>query len=136
MPNDHQAAVEQTIRDLIADNPDLPIRADFYRGANPERSDSFASPTRYEYASTPACEAEWFVSVRPASFEVAVAARGRWFLGENDVIGRAAGVEIPQTGPGVVDVDALAGSRFHVELLAAVREKAAVVEQMRANVNA
>lgn len=31
-PNVHQVAVEQVIHELIADNPELPIRGEFYRG--------------------------------------------------------------------------------------------------------
>ena len=74
--------------------------------------------------------------VLPGAFEVRVSAAGRLLFGVNDTIGEVAVVPLPQTSLGVVDVDAVAGSRFHVELLAAVRAKAAVVEQMRARVSA
>lgn len=134
MPDVHQAAVEQVIRDLIADNPDLPIMADFYRGVSDHPLNLFGDRVKREYVTTPACGAEWFVRVLPTSFDVCVSAAGRLFLGAHDVIGDVTAVKLPQTSPGVVDVDALTGSAFHVELLAAVREKAAVVEQMRANV--
>jgi hypothetical protein len=120
MPNDHQADVDQVIRDLIDENPDLPIRADFYRGVNPHRySSPFADPILRELVATPGCPQEWFVRILP---------------GVTDVVGEVAVVQLPQTSPGVVDVEAVQGSRFHVELLAAIREKAAVVEQMRAAV--
>jgi hypothetical protein len=135
MPNDHQADVDQVIRDLIDENPDLPIRADFYRGVNPHRySSPFADPILRELVATPGCPQEWFVRILPGAFEVCVSAAGRLFLGVTDVVGEVAVVQLPQTSPGVVDVEAVQGSRFHVELLAAIRENAAVVEQMRAAV--
>lgn len=129
--NPAQHAVEQVIRDLIADNPDLPIRAQFYRG-----SSGHAGPldawTSYEHAETPGCPIEWFVRVAPNSFAAMVSAAGRLFLGENDVIGRAVEVPLPPAVQDEVDLGALAGSQFHVELLAAIRETAAVVAEMRA----
>lgn len=134
MPDVHQAAVEQVIRDLLADHPDLPILADFYRGISDRPLNLFGDRIKREHVPTPACGAEWFVRVLPTSFDVCVSAAGRLFLGAHDVIGDVAVVVLPQTSPGVVDLEALAGSRFHVELLAAVREKAVIVEQMRANV--
>lgn len=131
--NPAQHAVEQVIRDLIADNPDLPIRADFYRGINPHRYDNpFADAILREYAKTPACPSEWFVRLMPTDLDVCVSAAGRLFLGVTDTIGDVRAVKFPQTSPGEVDLDALAGSQFHVELLVAIREKAAVVAEMRA----
>jgi hypothetical protein len=132
-PNPSQQAVEQVIRDLVADNPDLPIRADFYRGINQDRySSPFADAILREYVSTPGCPWEWFVRVSPTDTDVMVSAAGRGFLGVHDTIGEVASVKLPQTSPGEVDIQALSDSRFHVEMLAAVREKAAVVAEMRA----
>jgi hypothetical protein len=74
------------------------------------------------------------VFLRVTDRDVCVSAAGRRFLGVNNTIGDVTAVTFPQTRPGVVDVDALTSSQFHVELLAAVREKAAVVEQMCAAV--
>jgi hypothetical protein len=60
---------------------------------------------------------------------VHVRRRPRLFLGVNDVVGDVRVVQLPQSSPGVVDEDAVRGSRFEVELLAAIREKAAVVKE-------
>jgi hypothetical protein len=130
--NPAQHAVEQVIRDLIADNPDLPIRADFYRGINPDRySNPFADSILREYVETPNCPSAWFVRLMPTDLDVCVSAAGRLFLGVNDTIGEVAAVKLPQTSLGV-DVVALTSNQFHVALLAAVRVKAAVVAEMRA----
>lgn len=136
MTTDHMPLVEQLIRDLITDNPDLPIRADFYRGRNPNWASPFADTAIREYTETPGCPDEWFVRVGPSAFEVCVSVAGRLGFGVNDVVGEVTVVQLPQTSPGVVDVEALTGSRFHVELLAAVRAKAAVAAQMRAAITA
>jgi hypothetical protein len=137
MFNPAQPVIEQIIREICADNADLPIRGDFYRGINPNRySSPFADPILREEVDSPACGHEWFVRVLPGATEVMVSAAGRLFLGVNDTIGEVTVVPMPQTTPGDVDLDALPESRFHVELLAAIRDKAAVVEQMRANVTA
>ena len=137
MPNDHQHLVERVIIDVLAENSDLPIQASFYRGVIPPAERGFLGDAiRREYLSTPCCPPEWFVRVLPGAFEVCVSAAGRLLFGVTDTIGEVAVVPLPQTSPGVVDVDAVGGSRFHVELLAAVRAKAAVVAQMRANVSA
>jgi hypothetical protein len=128
---DHRPAVEQMIRDLIADQPNLPIRANFYRGAT-GRTGPFDEWTRYEHAETPGCPQEWFVMVRPSALEILVQAAGRFEWGTNDIIGTGIEIGLPQTVPGVVDVEALDGSALHVQLLAAIRSKAAVVADMAA----
>jgi hypothetical protein len=134
-PKDHTPAVEQVIRDVIADNPDLPIRGDFYRGiVPPAERGLFGDPIRREYVRSEACGADWFVNALPGATEVIVAALGRQLFDVNDVIGEVTVLSLPQTTPGVVDAEALSGSRFHVELLGAIREKAAVVAEMRAAV--
>jgi hypothetical protein len=125
MTDPHKEAVERVTSDLLNDNADLPIQADLYRG-----------PGNYEYLNTDACGTEWFVRVKPTSFDVCVSAAGRYEWGYNDVVGEVTVVHLPQASPGVVDVEAVQGSRFHVELLAAIREKVAVVKQMHANVTA
>jgi hypothetical protein len=132
-----QPVIEQAIREICADNPALPIEGSFYRGVNPDRySSPFASPSLREYVSTPACGQEWFVRVLPSAFQVCVSAAGRRFLGVNDTIGEGQVIQLPQSGPGDVDLEALAGNRFHVELLAAIRKMASVVEEMRAAASA
>lgn len=136
MPTESQIITEQIIRGLITDNPTLPIRGDFYRGPNPNRSNPLAEPTIHEYVDSPACGNEWFVRVLPTLSDVCVSAAGRYDWGYNDVIGEVTVVKLPQSSPGVVDLDALRSPRFKVELLAAIREKAAVVEQMRAEITA
>ena len=133
MTTDHTPAVEQAIRDLINDYPDLPIRAEFYRGPSGDRS-PLGNPTSLEQAAAPGCPDEWFVKVRPTAFDVCVSVAGRWAWGANDVVGDVTVVPLPQTSPGVVDVEAVQSSGFDVELLAAVRAKAAVARQMRAAV--
>jgi hypothetical protein len=125
MPDIHQPIVEQVIYDLLNDNADLPIQAEFYRG-----------PGQYEYLNTDAWTSEWFVKVLPHSFDVCVSVAGRYEWGFNDVVGDVAEVRLPQSEPGVVDVDGVRGSRLHVELLAAIRAKAAVAAEMRAAVQA
>lgn len=136
MPNPYADVVEQVIRDLIADNPDLPIKADFFRGISAIPLNVWGDRILREEVTSPACGREWFVLAKPGATEVIVSAAGRSLFDVNDVIGEVTVVPLPQTTPGVVDVDALASSRFHVELLAAVREKAAVVAQMQANITA
>jgi hypothetical protein len=133
-PDPTAAALETVIRDLLAENPALPIRADFYRGrtGNLGPLDVWS---KYEHVRTPACGEEWFVLVKPNSFDVVVSVAGRLVFGEHDVIA-VAEVSLPQSEPGVVDVEALSGSMFHVELLAVIREKAAVAGQFRAAVGA
>jgi len=134
IPEPAMLAVEQMVRDLITENPELPIRAQFYRGRNRNMSHPLADPTLRDYAATPAAGAEWFVLLVPTVFDIIVQAAGRMFLGVNDTVGSGISVALPQTSPGVVDIEALSGSELHVELLAAIREKAAVVDQMRAAV--
>ena len=121
------------IRDLIADNPTLPIRADFYRGAT-GRTGPLGQWSRYEQTETPVCGHEWFVLIRPAAFEVIVQAAGRMGFGANDIIGTGIEIKLPQTAPGVVDQDALDGAALHVQLLAAIRIKAGVVADMAAGI--
>lgn len=134
MSADHMAAVEQVIRDLIADNPDLPIRAEFFR---PIRDPGFynplspARPFLREYEQTPDCPDEWLVEVAPAAFEVLVRAVGKIDYFGPKLIGEVTVVPLPRSGEWEVDVLAVQGSQFHVELLAAIRAKAAMVDQMR-----
>lgn len=134
MPDAHQAAVEQVISDLMDEHPDLPIRAEFFR---PIRDPDFynplspARPFLREYEQTPGCPDEWLVEVAPGAFEVLVRAVGeRDYFGPK-LVGEVTVVPLPRSGEWEVDVLAVAGSRFHVELLAAIRDKAAVVAQMR-----
>lgn len=139
MSNDHQPAVEKVIRDLLADNPDLPLRAEFYRPIrDPDFANPFSSarPNMREYTQTPACPDEWLVEIDPGAFEVMVRAIGELDFFGPKLIGDVAVVPLPRSGKWEVDVEAVQGSGFHVQLLAAVREKTAVVEQMRANVGA
>jgi hypothetical protein len=136
-PDPSMAAVEQVIRDLFDENPDLPMRAEFHRGANPNRyAHAFAPATLTETVATPAFPGEWFVMVKPTSFDIIVSAAGRYEFGAYDVIGDPIEVRLPRVKgrPDKVDAGALTGSPLHVELLTAIREKAAVVEQMRAAV--
>jgi hypothetical protein len=79
-------------------------------------------------ATTPAA-GTWYVLVKPAQLYVAVSAVKPTPLGW-DLIDRAVSVDYPRDGARV-DLEALAGSRFHVELLSAIRAKAAVVESVR-----
>lgn len=136
MTTDHRPIVEQAVRDLINDNSDLPIRADFYRGVSAAPLNLWGDRIRREHVETPGCPDEWFVKVMVSDLDVCVSAAGRSFLGVNDVVGEVTMVELPMAAPGVVDIATVMGSRFDVELLAAVREKAAAVAQMRANVGA
>ncbi len=133
IPDPAAIALETVIRDLLAEIPDLPVRAFFYRGATGSSS-PIAPWVRFDEAVTPGCPDEWFVMLRPGSFDVVVSAAGRFEFGAYDIIGDPIGVELPQVSPGQVDVQALTGSKLHVALVAAIREKAAVVEQMRAAV--
>ena len=133
IPEPCAIALETVIRDLLAEIPDLPVRAFFYRGRT-GRSGPLDPWTRQEEAETPGCPDEWFVQLRPSSFDVVVSAAGRYEFGAYDVIGSPIEVKLPRIKgrPDAVDVDAFSGSKLHVELLAAIREKAAVVEQVRA----
>ncbi len=135
MPDIHKATLEAVIRDLIADLPGLHVRAYFYRGATGQTG-PLGPWTRFSEAETDGCGNEWFVMLRPSSFDVVVSAAGRYLFGAHDIIGDPIAVKLPQTSPGVVDMPALSGSALHVELLAAIRRQAAVVEQMRAAVGA
>ena len=123
---DHRPAVEQAIRDLIAEHPDLPIRASFRRGPI---FGPFDTEVSYETAETPNRPHEFFVHVVPDHLEVGVAAVAD--AHELAAVGAPTFVELPESSYGVVDVESLTGSRFHVELLGAIRAKAAVVAEMR-----
>lgn len=120
-PMEHleHAVAEQAVRAIIAEYPDLPIVAEFYRGWGNDREVVYTDRA-----------GSYFVLVLPNSLYTAVSAQGPTPLGTN-IIGRAVSVDYPRQGERV-DLEALAGSRFHVELLAAIREKVAVAEAARA----
>ncbi len=134
MPDPWMPAVEQTIRDLIADNPGLPVRAEFHRGhtGNYGPLDVW---TKTESVATPDCPHEWFVLIKPNPFDIVVSVAGRYMFGVHDTFKHQV-VTLPQTRPGRVDVEAAAGSRFEVELLGAIRVKAAEIAEQRAAVKA
>lgn len=111
------AVAEQAVRAIISEYPHLPIVAEFYRGWGEDR----------DVVCTDAASSR-FVLVKPASLSVAVSANGPAPLGSN-IIGRAVSVDYPRQG-GRVDLGALAGSRFYMDLLAAIRAKAAVLEDV------
>lgn len=136
MTTDHRPIVEQAIRDLINDNMDLPIRADFYRGISSTPLNFWGDRIRREYVETPGCPDEWFVRLMVNDLDVCVSIAGRNDWGVNDVVGEVAVIKLPTVAPGVVDVAAVMGSRFDVELLGAVRAKAAEARQVRASINA
>jgi hypothetical protein len=134
VPSPAQAAVETVITELINDNPQLPLEAAFRRGINPHRG-PLDDPILRDYVRSPGWDIEWYVSIRPSDLDVCISVAGRRLFGVNDVLDGVARVPLPQSTPGTVDVDALAGSKLHVALLAAIREKANVAAQMRANVH-
>ncbi|GGN39067.1 hypothetical protein FHR83_006804 [Actinoplanes campanulatus] len=119
-PTEHleHAIAEQQVRTVMAEYPHLPIVAEFYRGRGNDRDVAYTANA-----------GSWFVLVLPSSLYVAVSAQGPTPLG-TDIIGRAVSVDYPRRAdqPTQVDLEALGASRFYVELVAAIREKAAVVE--------
>lgn len=123
MPMEHleHAVAEQQIRNIMNEYPDLPIVAEFYRGRRMDRDVAYTDTA-----------GAWYVLALPNSLYVAVSAQGPTPLGTN-IIGRAVSVDYPRRTdqPTQVDLEALGGARFHVELLAAIRGKAAVVEAAR-----
>lgn len=123
-PTEHleHAIAEQQVRAVIAEYPDLPIVAEFYRGRGQDR----------EVVET-ANAGAWFVLIRPTSLDAVVSALGPTPLGP-DIIGRAVSVDYPRRAdqPTQVGLTALGESRFFVELLAAVRDKVAVIEEAQA----
>ncbi len=123
--------VEQTVRELITANPDLPIRAEFHRGhtGNYGPLDVWS---KTESVATPDCPHEWFVLVKPRSFDTVVSVAGRYMFGVHGTYDHVA-VDLPQTKPGHVDEGAVRSSRFEVELEAAIRGRAAAIESARTN---
>lgn len=115
---------EQVIRSLLAGMADVPVRAEFYRGLDPN---SRTPRVMHEVVTTPVCGREWFVRVLPGAFDVAVSAAGALFLGEADVIGKATCLVYPTAGPDDLDRAALEGPEFRAELERLIRAKYADV---------
>lgn len=116
---------EAVVRDLMSTHPELPIRAEFYRGRS-----------RYEVMTTPAVTTGWYVLAKPTLHDVVLSAIEPTPLGWGIVGGlgddaEVTAVKFPAFG-GDVDREALTGPEFGQELLAAVRAKAAVIDEARA----
>jgi hypothetical protein len=120
---------EALIRAIVADRPDLPIKARFFRGLKRGRSGPVITEDEME---TPAADDGWFVLLLPGCAEVAISAQEPTFMGP-DIIGRGVAdcVRYPHFAD-KVDMEALAGDAFRAELVAAIDEKAAVITAARA----
>jgi len=127
---------EVVIRDLIAAHPERPIVAEFWRGL--VRTPLGPQP-QYDIIATPAAEVDGrFVMLKPGHADVAMSAQEPDFLGPR-IIGDRIATCLPY--PTVVDRDvetdndvdmqALRGEAFAAELLAAIDEKVAVIEDAR-----
>jgi hypothetical protein len=120
---------EEVIRSIMADRPDLPIVARFYRGL--ERG-PFGPVINEDFVETPAADSGWFVMLIPGHSDVAMSAQEPDFLGPRIIGGGVADcLSYPQTGD-EVDLEALAGETFRARLLAAIDEKVAVIAAARA----
>lgn len=121
---------ETLIRDLIADHPDLPIRAAFFRGINKGNT---WNPINEEIVETPAARGGWFVYLAPGHSDVALSAQEPTLLGP-DIIGRGIADRFPYPQrDGAVDVGALAGDDFRAVLLAEIRNRVTVIDEAKAS---
>jgi hypothetical protein len=129
-PNPAEVA-EQAIRRYMADHPEQPILAEFYRGLS--RDGSGYPQVDHEYAETPAAgDNGWYVLILPGHSDAAISAQKPDFLGHTIIGGGVADTfQYPHTGNGDVDVEALAGGVFQAQLAAAIGDKVAVIEAER-----
>lgn len=120
---------EQVIHDLMETHPEWPIRAEFYRGLDP---DSRTPRVMHEIVENERHVDGRRVLILPGAREVAISAQERDILGY-DIIGggRATVLNYPRSG-GDVDLDALRGDTFRAELVAVVEAKLADIETARA----
>lgn len=122
---------EQAIRRYMADHPEQPIVAEFYRGLS---RNAYGHPqVDHEYAETPAAaDNGWYVLVIPGHSDAAISAQKPDFLGHSIVGGGVADTfQYPHTGSGDVDVEALAGDVFQAQLAKVVGEKVAAIAAER-----
>jgi hypothetical protein len=125
---DANDVAEQVIRDLMRAHPDWPIRAEFYRGLDPN---SHTPRVTHEIVENAPQKDGRRVLMLPGAFEVAISAQERGILGYNISGGGWAQVlAYPRNGD-EVDLDALQGDLFRAELVAVVEAKLADIEAAR-----
>lgn len=126
-PNANDVA-EQVITDLMEAHPEWPIRAEFYRGLDPN---SRLPRVMHEVVETQSHPDGRRVLMLPGHSAVAISAQERDILGY-DIIGggRAQVLDYPRAGDGV-DLDALQGGVFRAELVAVIEAKLADIEVAR-----
>lgn len=117
------AVAEQVVRDLMAQHPEWPVRAEFYRGLDPN---SRTPRVMHDVATSDAYDGTWFVMILPGAGEYAISAQEPSVLGPAPM--RIADcLAYPRQG-GEVDVDALAGVEFRAELAREIEAKLAEIE--------
>lgn len=119
---------EQVVRDLMEAHPDWPLRAEFYRGLDP---DSRLPRVMHEVVENEPHADGRRVLMLPGHSSVAISAQERDILGY-DIIGGsvAQSLTYPRTDDGV-DLDALAGGVFRAELVAVIKVKLDEIEAAR-----
>lgn len=117
---------EQVTRTLLTSHPEIPVRAEFYRGITHRAG---LLDTVYEKISTPAYRSSgWFVRLLPAGREVVVNAAGApgGFFGP-DLLGEVLIVKYPLGPDGRPDLAAMVGDGFYADLMEAVEAKHAEI---------
>jgi hypothetical protein len=119
---------EQVIRDLMEANPGWPLRAEFYRGLDPN---SRTPRVMHEIVENEPHKDGRRVLMLPGAYEVAISAQERDILGYGIIGGGLAQVLAYPRNGAEVDLGVLRGDLFRSELVAVVEAKLADIEAAR-----
>ncbi len=119
---------ETVVRDLLAEAPDAPLLAEFYRGLDP---DSPMPRTLRDTVASDACSSGWFVRILPGDVDAAISAAGAPDLFGPNLIGAVESLSYPRAADGEVDTSALLGEGFRAQLRTVVAGRLAVLNTER-----
>lgn len=115
---------EQVIRSILADMDGKPVKVEFFRGF---KQGPFGPVGQYQTVKSGKVVGR-HVLLLPGGADLAISAQEPDFLGYTIIGGGIADVVLyPRTADGDVDVAALIGEAFRVELVAAIEAKLAIV---------